>query len=63
MMASNQVRQDTSMHPELLHGMLCAGGGVIDSANWTFEMRFWIVTGHRLDTPLEFRAVFPKVMP
>ena len=63
MMAGDKVRQDASMHAELLHGMLCAGGGVIDSANRTFKMRLRIVTRHRLDTPLEFRAVFPKVMP
>ena len=62
-MASDKVSQDTSMHAELRYGMLCAGGGVIDTANRTFKMRFRIVTGYGLDTPLEFRTVFPKVMP
>jgi len=51
------------MHAELHYGMLCASAGVIDPANWTFQMRLRVVPGHRLDTPLEFRAVFSKIVP
>ena len=62
-MARNEVGQYPAMYSELVYRVPCPSGRVVNSPGLAFEMGFNVVTGHRFDTPLKFRAILPQVVP
>ena len=62
-MTGNEIRQYPAIRSELVDRVLRTSGRVVNSTGLAFEMRFGVITGHRFNTSLKFRAILPKVMP